>query len=156
MMKKTVPIVLFLCFAISITSFADIVYENNYDGETVGAGFPAWNWTNGQMTSTVEYADYEGSIVVELNGSVNNTSGSASNCRMGSNFGITVSGNTSTNPADYWVALDIKNVSGNWDPIPVELWVLPGGAGHGTGAVDYAISDGWVHVVANLADLTAN
>lgn len=152
--KKIIIISLFLCLVGSVTSFADIVYENDYEAETVGDGFPAWNWGGGAATHETAFANYEGSIVVEHTAVVNNTSGGAQNSRIGSNFGITLSGNTSSNPADYWIAFDIKNVSGDWDPIPFEVWVLPGGEGYGSDVVDYAMEDGWIRVIANLGDMT--
>jgi hypothetical protein len=161
-MKKTILIALFLCLAGSMTSFADvIVYEDNYNDETVGAGFTegsAWNWGDGATTHTAVYADYGGNIVVEHTGTIDNSTGTAAaDCRFGSKWDITLSGNTRSDPAVYTISFDVNSVSGNWDPIDLEFFVLTGGdngVGYGSGASAYAQADGWVHVEANLADLT--
>ena len=65
-MKKTILIVLLICLAGSVTSFADIVYENDYEGETVGGGIAgAWNWGDNGTVHNAVYADYDGNIVVD-------------------------------------------------------------------------------------------
>ncbi|MBN2181488.1 MAG: hypothetical protein JW715_06210 [Sedimentisphaerales bacterium] len=158
-MKKTIPIVLLLCLAGSITSFADIVYENDYEGEAVGDGFPAWNWGDNGTVHNAVYAEYDGNIVIEHTGTIGNSTTAARNMRFGSKWDIELSGNTSSDPADYYIAFDIRSVSGNWDPIDLEFYVLTkiGGTadnGYGSGVSQYAQADGWVHVEANLADLT--
>lgn len=37
-----------------------------------------------------------------------------------------MSGNTSSNPADYFIAFDLRSVAGNWDPIDLEFYVHEG------------------------------
>jgi hypothetical protein len=158
--KKTIPIALCLCLAGSVTGFATIVYQNDYQGETVGGGFPAWNWGDNGTVHNAVYADYEGNIVVEHTGTLGNSTTAARSMRFGSKWDITLSGNTSLNPADYYIAFDIRSVSGNWDPISLEFFVLTkeggGDYGYGSGAAQYAQADGWIHVEANLADLSVN
>ena len=158
-MKKTILIVLLLYLAGSLTSFADIVYENDYEGETVGGGFPAWNWGDNGTGHNAVYADYDGNIVVEHTGTIGNSTTAARNMRFGSKWDITLSGNTSSDPADYFIAFDIRSVSGNWDPINLEFFVLTKEGpdqGYGSGVSQYAQADGWIRVVANLADLSVN
>ena len=159
-MKKTILIVLFLSLAGSMTSFADIVYEDDYQGSTVGDGFPAWNWGDNGTVHNAVYANYDGNIVVEHTGTIGNSTTAARSMRFGSKWDITLSGNTSSNPADYFIAFDIRSVSGNWDPINLEFFVLTkesgGDYGYGSGVSQYAQADGWIRVVANLADLTVN
>lgn len=134
-----------------------VVYENNYDAETVGAGFPAWNWGGGGADHTATFADYDGNIVVEHRSNVVGT-GAADN-RFGSKWDITLSGNTSTDPALYTISFDIRNVQGDWDPIGLQLFVLTEeqtGAddnGYGAAPVNFTQADGWTHVEYNLADL---
>jgi hypothetical protein len=67
-----------------------------------------------------------------------------------------MSGNTSPNPADYTLSFDVRNVSGPWDPINLELWVVPGGQGHGIALSPLAESSGWVHVSTTLDQLNMN
>ena len=149
-------VVVFLCAA---TGYAVTVYQNDYEGETLGAGFPAWNWGDNGMVHTAVFADW-GSMVVEHNGTVTNTGTEDINCRFGSKWDITMSGNTSSNPAHYTISFDVMSVSGPWEPINLEMFVLTyndaigtGTYGWGTGAMSFSQLDGWVHVEANLADL---
>jgi hypothetical protein len=157
-MKKTILIALLLCLAGSITSFADIiVYENDYEGETVGNDFPAWNWGDNGTVHTAVYTDEGGNIIVKHTGTISNPTTAARSMRFGSKWDITLTGNTSSNPADYTISFDLRSVSGNWDPISLEFFVLTKEAtdqGYGSGASAYAQADGWVHVSANLADLS--
>jgi len=167
-MKRVVFVLMCVCLVTSMTSFAGIVtvYENDYEGETVGDGFTegsAWHWTNGAMTQhAAVYADYYcGGIVVEHTGTIDNSAGAAaSDCRFGSKWDITLAGNTSADPADYTISFDLRSVSGNWDPIPLEFFVLTklGGTadnGYGSGAMDIAQADCCVHIEKNLTELTA-
>ncbi|MBN1805865.1 MAG: hypothetical protein JW837_11490, partial [Sedimentisphaerales bacterium] len=150
-MKSTILIILLLCFAGSVTSFADIVYENDYEGEIVGGGFPAWNWGDNGTVHNAVYAEYDGNIVVEHTGTIGNSTTAARNMRFGSKWDITLSGNTSSDPADYFIAFDIRSVSGNWDPIDLEFFVLTKEGpdqGYGSGVSQYAQADGWIRVVA--------
>lgn len=149
-----------LCAA---TGYSVTVYQNDYEGQTVGAGFPAWNWGDNGTVHTAVYADYSGNIVVEHTGTLDNTAGTeAVNSRFGSKWDITMSGNTSSNPADYIISFDLKNESGDWDPVNLEFFVLTQSAdtedgtdpaGFGSGASAYAQADGWIHVEKSLADL---
>jgi len=160
-MKKTILIVLLICLAGSVTSFADIVYENDYEGETVGGGIAgAWDWGDNGTAHNAVFADYDGNIVVEHTGTIGNPTTAARSMRFGSKWDITLSGNTSSDPADYFIAFDIRSVSGDWDPIDLEFFVLTkeagGDYGYGSGVSQYAQADGWIRVVANLADLSVN
>jgi hypothetical protein len=163
MSKKTIYLISFVlmwvCLVGSMTSFAQIVvvYENDYEGETVGADFPAWNWADGACTHTAVFADYNDNIVVEHTGTIDNTGDTAVDTRFGSKWDITVSGNTSSEPNDYTIEFDLRSVSGDWDPISLEFYVLTkedSDQGYGSGASAYAQADGWVHVKMNLADLS--
>jgi len=155
--KKTILITLFLCLAGSMTSLADvIVYENDFEDPCQVDALSGWNWADAGQVHNVVYADYDGNMVVEHTGTIDNSAGAADiNTRFGSKWGIELSGNTSTDPNDYTIEFDIKSVSGDWDPIGLEFFVLPGDQGYGSGISEYAQADGWVHVAANLADLTA-
>ncbi len=160
-MKKTILIALFLCLAGSMTSFADIiVHEDNYEDRAIGSGTEGWLWANGACTHTGQYADYAGSIVREHTGNVNNSQTGPVDTRYGYKTDIAMSGNTSADPADYTIELDIRNVQGDWDPHPIEIFVLTYNPAVGTGTYGYGLptldinqADGWVHVKYNLADL---
>jgi hypothetical protein len=156
--KKSILITLFLCLVWSMTSFADvIVYENDFEDPCQVDALSGWNWGDGGITHNVAYVDYEGNTVVEHTGIIDATA-SALTTRFGSKWGIKLSGNTSSDPNDYTIEFDLRSVSGNWDPIDLEFFVLTGGGngvGYGSGASSYAQADGWVHVTANLADLPA-
>jgi len=156
--KKIILIALFLCLAGSMTGFADvdvIVYENDFEDPCQVDALSGWNWADAGQVHNVVYADYEGNMVVEHTGTIDNSAGTADiNTRFGSKWGIELSGNTSTNPADYTIEFDLRNLSGDWDPIGLEFFVLPGDQGYGSGISEYAQADGWVHVSANLADLS--
>lgn len=149
----------FLCaatgYAVPVT-----VYQNDYNSETIGAGFPAWNWGDNGMVHTAVYADWgpPGGIVVEHTGTVTNTGTESINCRFGSKWDITLSGNTSSNPEYYTLSFDVMSVFGEWEPINLELWVLTGGGnglGYGSGAMSFSQYDGWVHVELGLDELPA-
>jgi hypothetical protein len=163
-MMKTVAFVVLasVCLlCLPMTSFAVVVYENNYNSETIGNGFPAWNWgDNGITTHTATFADDgTGNIVVKHDGLIDNSLGTGDvNTRFGSKWDFTVAGNTSTNPADYTIEFDVRSVSGNWNPIALEFFVLTkesgGDYGLGSGASNYAFNDGLVHVSKKLSDLS--
>jgi len=156
--KKIILIALFLCLAGSMTGFADvdvIVYENDFEDPCQVDALSGWNWGDNGTVHNVVYADYEGNMVVEHTGTIDNSAGTADiSTRFGSKWGMELSGNTSTNPADYTIEFDLRNLSGDWDPIGLEFFVLPGDQGYGSGISEYAQADGWVHVSANLADLS--
>lgn len=166
-MKRLVFVSMCVCLMCSMTSYGVVVYEDNYNSYTPGTDFAAWDWLdNGVGVHTSTYEDY-GSIVVKHVGAFNNTTGSAVNSRFGSKWDITMTGNTSANPADYTISFDIRNLQGPWDPEKLELFVLTGGGngvGKGSGIMDFdrveAVSsdkpkaDNWFHVEWNLADLT--
>jgi hypothetical protein len=139
-----------------MTSFADIiVYENNYNGETVGNDFPAWNWGDNGTVHTAVFADDGGNILVNHTGTIGNPTTGDRNMRFGSKWDITLNGqNTSFEPADYTISFDLHSVSGNWDPIAIEFFVLPNNQGYGSGPSNYAIADGVVHVSKKLSELT--
>jgi hypothetical protein len=159
-MKKVVFVLMCVFLAGSMTSFADtVVYYNDYnDPNLVGTGFDAWNWGDGACMHTAVYADYNDNIVVEHTGTIYNGSTSPVTTRFGSKWDITVAGNTSDDPADYTIELDLRNVQGNWDPHQIEVFVLTktpsADLGYGLPTLDLNQADGWVHVTANLGDLT--
>lgn len=162
-MRRLIIFMLFTALCIS-TGTAVTVYQNNYNGETPGAGFPAWNWGDNGTVHTAVYADDGGNIVVSHTGVNDNSAGTAAvNARFGSKWDLAMNGNISADPADYTISFDVRNVSGDLDPINLELFVLTynpavgtGTYGYGSGASAYAIADGWVHVEINLADLAVN
>ena len=141
------------------TSQAVVIYDAPNGGTIY-----AWNWTGGAcITHTVTEVDYDGNVVIQHTGVINNTTGAAADSRFGSKWDFTVSGNTSADPADYTISFDIRNVSGDWDPIQEGLAIVtPNPAvgtdqyGHGFPAISVAQADGWVHVEFNLADYTNN
>jgi hypothetical protein len=165
--KATIPedgkmknVFVFMClYLFCAISFADIVvyfddYEDHYDGEPWDPVEP-WNWSDNGGFHEVFYRDYDGSIVVEHYGGYDNSAGTAAvDTRFGSQWGIELSGNTSSNPADYTISFDVINLDGGLDPLPLELWVLPLGQGYGTG-FSIGQADGWVHVSHTLDNLTA-
>lgn len=168
-MKSTgiLLLALILCAAGSASALVT-VYSNDYNSETIGGGFPAWNWIDGDTANgfvkshTAVYAS-EGApynTVVKHTGLIDNSQGTTSvNTRFGSKWTITVSGNTSINPEDYTVSFDIRSVSGSWDPIALEFFVLTGtgnGVGKGSGIMNFTQAAGWVHVEKKLSELTVN
>jgi PEP-CTERM motif len=141
-----------------------IVYQNNYNSQTNGTAFNEggpWNWLdNGMGTHTATYQDIGGgNIVVNHTGAINNTTAVTNNTRFGTKWTLVgVSGNTSLNPADYTISFDVRSVSGNWNPINLQYFVVTGsgnGVGNGVNTSPYAIADGWVHVSKTLDQLTA-
>lgn len=144
-----------LCACVA-TSYGEIIHDSP-DGGTPAA----WNWTGGALTSHVaSVVDYSGNNVIQHTGMVGNTATNAVDSRMGSKWDLTVSGNTSADPADYIVSFDVRNLSGNWDPIPLSLAVLTKEAaddqGYGYATQNIALGSGWTHVELNLADSTGN
>jgi hypothetical protein len=134
-----------------------IVYENDFEDPCQVDALSGWNWGDGGIVHNVVYADYDGNMVVEHTGVID-ASAADITTRFGSKWGLTLSGNTSADPNDYTIEFDLRSVSGDWDPIDLEFFVLTGGGngvGYGSGASSYAQADGWVHVAVNLADLTA-
>ncbi len=144
------------CIIGVLPCFADIVvYENDYEGSNDDA-VSGWNWGTDECSHAVALESYEGNVVVEHTGNINNDSGAAADCRFGSQWDITMNGyNTSDDPDDYLIEFDLYNYSGDWDPIDLEFYVLTDGQGYGSGTSAYAQEDGWVHVAVNLSDLTA-
>lgn len=149
-MKRVTFVLMCVCAA---TSFGTVIYDN-----PTGGTIWAWNW--GDYTAhTVAEVDYAGNTVIQHTGVVSNTTGADVNARFGSKWDFTISGNTSANPADYTISFDLRNVSGNWDPIALNLAVVTpnpvagaGQYGHGFATMNVAQADGWVHYEFNLAD----
>ncbi len=143
---------------LAVASQAQItVYEDNYNNRTPGSSFPAWNWADGGITTHLAtFEDYSGNIVVQRRGIINNTTGSSVNTRFGSKWDITLTGNTSPNPSDYTISFDLRSLSGNWDPLNLQLFVLTKepGADQGYG-VGFSISqaEGWRSLEFNLSQL---
>jgi len=160
--KRVTPIALFLCLAGSMTSLANvIVYENDFADPCRVDALSGWNWADGLPAGAhqVAFADDGGNTVVQHTCTIDNSAGAAAiNTRFGSKWGLTLSGNTSADPADYTIEFDLKSVSGNWDPMKLEFFVLTGGGngvGFGSGISEYAQADGWVHVAKKLSELPA-
>ncbi len=143
-----------MCIA---TSQAVVIYDAPNGGSIYG-----WNWGTAICTSAAAEVDIGGgNIVIRHTGVVSNTTGAAADARYGSKWDFTVTGNTSADPADYTVSFDIRNVSGDWDPIDEGVAIVtPNPAvgtdqyGHGFPVVSVAQADGWVHVEFNLADFS--
>lgn len=150
---------------LAVTSHAaQTVYDNNYNSQTNGTAFNEggpFNWMDGGSgTQTITYQDIGGgNIVVSHVGNVNNTTATTNNVRFGTKWTLVgLSGNTSLNPQDYTISFDLRSVSGDWNPIRLEFFVLTGGTngvGRGSGTSPYATVDGWVHVSKTLDQLTA-
>lgn len=154
-MKRLWFMMMGLCVA---TSFGMVIYDN-----PAGGTIWAWNWGDNGMTHTATEVNYDGNVVIQHTGVVNNTTGAAANYRYGSKWDFTVSGNTSANPADYTISFDLRNVSGDWNPITLNLAVVTpnpavdtGQYGHGYAAMNVAQADGWVHYEFNLANWVNN
>ena len=117
------------------------------------------NWTGGPITHSVEKWIRRWKLGHSHTGTVNNNTGAAADTRYGSKWDITVSGNTSADPADYTISFYLRNVSGKWDPIPLSLAVLTKedpDQGFGYAVQQIAQADGWVRVEFNLADSTGD
>lgn len=161
-MKRAAFVLFCVCAAGSMTSYGVVVHYDDYESRAIGSGFPAWNWADGACTHAAIFADDSGSIVVKHTGTIDNTAGTEPvNTRYGSKWDIALSGNTSSNPADYTIELDLRSLSGSWDPLGLEVWVLTynpavgtGTYGHGFPTVELSQSAGWVHVKFNLAEYT--
>jgi len=163
MRKVTLLFVMMVLMLLAASGRAAVLYENDYNDQTPGAGAGGWNWTGGAVTAhQAVYEEVNGNIVIRHTGTVNNSGDSAQDSRFGSKWDITLTGNTSADPADYTISFDLRNVSGDWDPIPLELFVVTTPAaggddnGHGFPTVELAQADGWVRVEFNLADFTKN
>lgn len=151
-MKRAAFVLMCTCVAVS---YGAVIYDNS-----TGGTIWSWNWTGGPMTHTVAEMNYDGNVVIQHTGVVNNTTGAAANTRFGSKWDFTVSGNISTIAADYTMSFDLRNVSGDWNPVTLEVFVLTPNAsigadqyGRGSGAMSFAQADDWVHVEYNLAAL---
>ena len=152
-----------LLVVLAASGRAAIVFQDDFEDRTPGAGAGGWNWANGACTHTATYQQVDGSIVRQQSAAVNNTGAAALDSRFGSKWNITVSGNTSSDPEDYTIEFDIRNVQGNWDPHRIELWVVTNnpaaGAdqyGRGFPTLDLSQSAGWVHVKFTLAEASKN
>ncbi|MGD2094746.1 MAG: hypothetical protein PVH77_07040 [Phycisphaerales bacterium] len=157
-MKKTILIALFLCLAGSMTCLADIitVHEDDFEDREIGSTTEGWLWNDNAASHEGLYADFEGSIVRQHTGTLN----SDINQRFGYKTDIEMTGNTSEDPADYTIELDIRNLQGEWDPHEIEIWVLTynsdaGGSTYGFGLplLELYQEDEWVHIEYNLGDL---
>jgi hypothetical protein len=159
-MKRTAFILMCVCVVGTMTSFAEVVvYENDYEGTTGGDAFNEggpWNWSDNGGFHTPTYEDFLGNMVVQHYGGNDNTAGTAAvNARFGTQWTIAMNGlNTSSNPADYTISFDVMNLDGGLDPLPLQVFVVPGGQGYGAAAGDFGLADGWVHVELGLDELT--
>jgi hypothetical protein len=157
-------ILLMMVFAVfSAISTAAIVYQDDFEDRTPGSGAGGWNWSNGACAHTATNEQIEGNMVRQQSAAVNNTGTAAENTRFGSKWDITVSGNTSSDPADYTIEFDIRNVQGNWNPHRIELWVVTNNPaqgsdqyGRGFPTLEVTQEQGWVHVKFSLAEATKN
>lgn len=165
-MKKATFLLMLFCI-LCTASYAITIYQNDYEGETVGVGAPGWHWSDNGGTHAATYQNYDGNIVIEHSGGNNNTTAEARNARFGSKWDITVTENTSADPADYTISFDVRLISASanstWDPYSLQLSVVTSnpaaGAdqyGHGFPVVSIGTADGWVHVEFNLADYTGD
>jgi hypothetical protein len=162
-MKKVIFLLVMFLLLGAAASYAVVVHYDDYEDRTVGSSTEGWHWGGGVCThSGHTYEIYDGSIVRKHTGTIDNTTGTAAqDGRYGFKMDIPVTGNTSADPADYTIELDLRNLSGNWDPLGLEVWVLTYNPavgtstyGHGFPTVELSQSDGWVHVKFNLAEYT--
>ena len=165
MKRVSLMLMVFVVLSVATSHAVPVtVYSNDYEGETIGAGFPAWNWFNpdpapeGTIVSHTAVYSLWDSIVVEHTGTFDNSAGTeAMNCRFGSKWDLAMSGNTSSNPAYYTISFDIMSVYGEWEPMPLEVFVLTAvgtnGQGWGSGLMNFSQYDGWVHVELGLDEL---
>lgn len=149
---KKVSLLMCVCMVSVMTSYAAVIYDN-----PTGGTIWAWNWTGGPTTHTTAEVNYDGNVVIQHTGVVDNSAGTAAaDTRFGSKWDFAITGNTSANAADYTISFDLRNVSGNWNPIQLNLAVLTkeaaGDYGHGFASMNVAQADGWVHYEFNLAD----
>ena len=157
-MKKTILFTLFLCMAVTLASFANVlvVHEDDFEDRNIGDPTEGWLWYDNAVSHVGTYVDFEGSIVQEHAGTLREDI----NQRFGYKTDIEMTGNTSDDPCDYTLELDIRNLQGNWDPHVIEIWILTynpdtggGTYGYGLPVLDLYQADEWVHVTANLGDL---
>ena len=111
-------ILIFVVMCAASSQAAVIIHENP------NGGVSGWNWNNNAATNhTVAIVDIgDGNMVVRHTSAINSTGGTTG--RFGTKWDITVSGNTSADPAEYTIKFKLRNVSGNWNPIPFDLAVL--------------------------------
>jgi regulation of enolase protein 1 (concanavalin A-like superfamily) len=158
--KKTILIALFLCLAGSMASYAYTitvtVHEDDFEDREIGSTTEGWLWFDNASSHVGTYVDFEGSIVREHAGTLRTDI----NQRFGYKTDIEMTGNTSDDPCDYTLELDIRNLQGNWNPHIIEIWILTynpdtGGGTYGFGlpVLELLQEDEWVHVTANLGDL---
>ena len=155
-MRRVILFTAMLAVMCIATSQAELIYDNPSGGTPSG-----WNWGTDICSHSAQEVDLGGgNLVIRHTGVVSNTTGAAADARFGSKWDFTVSGNTSADPADYTIAFDVRNVSGDWNPYPLGVAVLtkedPDDQGHGYPSIDLAQADGWVHVEINLADWNGN
>jgi hypothetical protein len=157
-MKKITSIAMLAVLCVfTTTSYAVMVYQNDYESAVVGSSVDGWLWTGNAATTHVGvYASYDGSIVRQHTSAVTSTGGTTG--RYGYKVDIAVTGNTSTNPADYTIEFDLRNLSGNWDPIPFQLAVQSEPENYGKSFPDLSVSQaaGWVHAKFKLSDYSAD
>jgi hypothetical protein len=157
-MKKTILIALFLCLAGSMTSYAytTAVHEDDFEDRVIGDPTEGWHWYDNAASHVGQYVDFEGSIVREHTGEIS----VGANKRFGYKTDIEMTGNTSDDPCDYIIELDIRNLQGNWDPHEIEIWILTYNPDTGGGTYGYGLpllelyqEDEWVHLEYNLGEL---
>ena len=154
-MKRVLFGLMCVCVA---TSYGAVIYDN-----PTGGTIWAWNWGDNTAHTAAE-VDYGGNVVIQHTGVVDNSTGvDPVNARFGSKWDIAMTGNTSADPADYTISFDLRNVSGDWDPITLGFAVVTTNPVVGTDQYGYAYpnqviaqADGWVHVEYSLADSAGN
>jgi hypothetical protein len=158
-MKKAILLLGILAILCTATSNAVVIY-NSPSGGTAAA----WNWGTNICTSAAAEVDIGGgNMVIRHTGVVNNNTTAATNARFGSKWDFTVSGNTSAKPVDYTVSFDVRNVSGNWNPIVLGVAIVTpnpavGTAQYGHGYTNQSIAQaaGWVHVEFKMDSFVNN
>ncbi len=155
-MKQAILMSLGMCLALFAATSQAVIIHQNPDGGVTGA----WNWPGNAATNhTVAIVDIgDGNMVTRHTSAINSTGGTTG--RFGSKWDITVSGNTSADPADYTISFKLRNVSGNWNPIPFDLAVLTkeegGDYGRTFPQTSVSQSAGWVDVKFKLSEATGN
>ncbi|MEN6309156.1 MAG: LamG-like jellyroll fold domain-containing protein [Anaerohalosphaeraceae bacterium] len=159
-MRKAILLMAVLTVMGWATSYAVVVHQDNYDNRTIGTNTEGWHWTGGAVTGHAgQYVAWNNGIARQHTGTVNSASGTTG--RYGYKTDITMTGNISSNPADYTVEFDVINVSGNWTTLNIGIAVLTYNSVTGTGTYGYNYPTtavvqgaGVVHVKHNLGNTT--
>ena len=158
-MRKVIQLLtlVFVSISFSLSAYGLTIYEADFDNQDLPG---AWNWAdNGGSHNVALVDDGTGNIVRQSTATL---VVGENNQRFGSGIGgISVLGNTSADPADYFIEFDIVNVSGNLDPLEIGVTVLTYPAegdpqGHGFPTISVTQAEGVQHVKYQLDEFTGN